>query len=441
MKYENIKSLVLTILVLTSLILTWNLWTYQPDFDYLDKRDSTISEVAINEKQEIGQLIQPSKLLYHFDGVHHGTEELGDLNLFMEELRRWSLFDIQVATSYSEEDFFSFMHGSGKMEVVFPTTIPLQTFRYITGFSDNEIPPSISINRILIDFSGETVGSEPIIYLVHYDDQKVYQARVRNLSTNELSRTFYQTAKILPTFIYEEVDKNQYVFFPEQSPKVRTGYYYAKQLNPEDFKNALFSNPSIVTRDQVTDGIVYRDDSSLMSVSRPSNNLHYVNPGNTGLGNSLDFNVIERGIEFVNEHSGWTGQPERFKLDNWTSSTIEHNVVYRMFIGDYPIYYFAEKGVADISQSWRNNEIYEYVRPVFEFLSWKSIATNIPSGRDVKRELDNFNDLRNIQDIRVGYELRRESDVYIIEPIWVYKENNAWNKLNFTASDDLEGGI
>ncbi len=33
MRYENSKSVILTFLILVSIILTWNLWTYQPNFD------------------------------------------------------------------------------------------------------------------------------------------------------------------------------------------------------------------------------------------------------------------------------------------------------------------------------------------------------------------------------------------------------------------------
>lgn len=52
MRYENIKSIILTILVVTSVLLTWNLWTYQPTFERIEKEANTIQEVTIAEKKK-----------------------------------------------------------------------------------------------------------------------------------------------------------------------------------------------------------------------------------------------------------------------------------------------------------------------------------------------------------------------------------------------------
>jgi regulatory protein YycH of two-component signal transduction system YycFG len=447
MNYENIKSLILTILVLTSLVLTWNLWTYQPDFDYINN-ERVISDVEIRDKKNIQDLIQPNRLLYHYeDNLHTGTVEQDKIDRFMREFENWNLFDI-IAVDNIRQDFTAFMHGPGKMEVVFPDEIPLQTFRYLTGFTD-EIP-DISINRMVIDLKNETDKSEPTIYLVNYEEQRVHRAKVNNISLSQIELT-YKAARDLQTYLAVDPESDHYIFVPELSAKdsrrMRSLHYLSDQLNPEDFKNALFSDPSIVTRDQVLDGEVYRDESRLMSVSVKNSKLQYVNPGNTGYGNSLDFNVIEKGIDFVNEHSGWTGrqQMEKFKMDRWNRSPVEHTVVYRMHMGNYPIFNFSPDAVSEISQSWRNNEIYEYVRPTFEFnIPLRNDVQEIPSGREAIRELKNMNiDLSSLQDVRVGYELKRDLEndgVFVLEPVWVYQENNSWSKIVFT-NNDLRGGM
>lgn len=50
MSYEHIKTIILTILVATSALLTWNLWTYQPNFEPIEKAN-TVQEVTIAEKR------------------------------------------------------------------------------------------------------------------------------------------------------------------------------------------------------------------------------------------------------------------------------------------------------------------------------------------------------------------------------------------------------
>ena len=40
MRYEKIKSIILTLLVLVSILLTWNLWTYQPNYDTMENSNT-----------------------------------------------------------------------------------------------------------------------------------------------------------------------------------------------------------------------------------------------------------------------------------------------------------------------------------------------------------------------------------------------------------------
>ena len=72
MKYENIKSVILSVLVVTSVVLTWNLWTYQPN--YATKENSNlVKEIALSEKREMTEIIKPNKIIYHFTDAHFGT--------------------------------------------------------------------------------------------------------------------------------------------------------------------------------------------------------------------------------------------------------------------------------------------------------------------------------------------------------------------------------
>lgn len=73
MTYENIKSLVLLLLVLASGALTWSLWTYQPQLDFPDKK--YVHEVSISDQEEPVDLIKPTRILFHIDEIHYGTTE------------------------------------------------------------------------------------------------------------------------------------------------------------------------------------------------------------------------------------------------------------------------------------------------------------------------------------------------------------------------------
>lgn len=447
MNYETIKSLILTFLVLLSLILTWNLWTYQPDNEYINS-ERVISDVEIRVKKEIDQIVKPSHMLFHIEDMHYGNV---DTDRFLNEFKKWSLIEIEPVDNINKNAFSAFMHGNRKMEVVFPDDIPLQTLRFLTGFGDNNEIPNFSINRILIDFNVESDGNDPTIYLVNYEEKEVYSATVSNLSLSQLERTFYQTGKTNSRYLALPAEEDRYLFLPaldREEEQIRSYNYFTDQLNPEDFKDALFSDPSIVTKDLTLDAEVYRDDSRLMRVTKHDYRLQYVNPGNTGNGNTLDFNVIEHGVEFINDHSGWTGPVESYKLDRWNRSTLEDTVSFRMHLGDYPIFNFNSDAITEIAQSWRNNELREYVRPTFEFgiIVPGANQKKLPSGEKVIRQLRQMNiDLSKVTDIRIAYELKRDPDqveIIKMEPIWVFQESNTtWTKIIVKENDDLEGGV
>jgi len=49
LKYEHIKSIILGILIVTSLLLTWNFWTYQPRYDELQET-KVVQEVSLSSE-------------------------------------------------------------------------------------------------------------------------------------------------------------------------------------------------------------------------------------------------------------------------------------------------------------------------------------------------------------------------------------------------------
>ena len=66
MKYENIKSVILTILVGIGLLVTWNLWTYQPSYKELENAD-TVQEVSLSSKpkKDIKDIVKPDQVIFH----------------------------------------------------------------------------------------------------------------------------------------------------------------------------------------------------------------------------------------------------------------------------------------------------------------------------------------------------------------------------------------
>lgn len=95
MRYENIKSVILTILVLLSLLLTWNLWTYQPNYDTMEN-NKTVAEVTVSEKQEVKKIVSPDSVIFHVKGSHYGTNNPTELEKMINEMSSWVISDVKT---------------------------------------------------------------------------------------------------------------------------------------------------------------------------------------------------------------------------------------------------------------------------------------------------------------------------------------------------------
>ncbi|MDX5475721.1 MAG: two-component system activity regulator YycH [Bacillaceae bacterium] len=439
MIYENIKSIILTVLVLISLVLTWSLWTYQPMPDYV-RNEKLIEDVGIRESLDISNVIKPDKVLYHQDTIHYGTVELQEITRLMKEIRNWSLYDIESITSYvSEAEFYQFMHGSGKMEILFPDTIPMETLRYLLSMQEAAYPNAY-VDRIVLDVKQD--NEEPIVHLVNYNERRIYRAKVNNLFVENVDRSFFKPAVRNPAYRAIPVTGSNYIFAPAGRIELRRLHYLVNYLSPEDFRDNLFPDPSLVTRDPLTGGEEYTDGSRIMRVDQNWSRLEFANPiGGDGT-NTPDFNVVEQSIHFINEHSGWT---DRYVFANWERSYPDHTATFRLYVNDHPV--FHSQGLSEMKQIWRNNSIYQYTRPLSE-LRWSIrneeetiILPSAEAALSALEKMSNF-ERENLQNLRVGYELRRDlsnNGVFILEPVWMYEYNNSWKSIVFQRNEELGG--
>ncbi|MCL6617416.1 MAG: transcriptional regulator, partial [Anoxybacillus ayderensis] len=90
MRYETIKSIVLTILVCTSVFLTWSLWTYQPKYDFIENAKYIQNVPVSNVAVDYGTVVQPRYIFIHKDAQHYGMTHHSDIYKFMKEMKNWT---------------------------------------------------------------------------------------------------------------------------------------------------------------------------------------------------------------------------------------------------------------------------------------------------------------------------------------------------------------
>ncbi len=150
-----------------------------------------VAEVTLKEKQELHKIITPDLVLFHHNGQHYGTTNAVEIDKMMNEIRKWSFYDVE---NYSDniENIKALVHGNGNAEIVFPADIPIEIYRSVLKFEEKRIP-AFSFNRMVINVENSEKGNG-IVYFISSDYQMVYMSHISPGLLNEFNRNFFKNA-------------------------------------------------------------------------------------------------------------------------------------------------------------------------------------------------------------------------------------------------------
>lgn len=439
MKYENMKSGILAILVLVSIFFTWNLWTYQPNYDTMES-SKTLDEVMLREKQDVERIIRPDRVMYHIKDEHYGTTKTDELDKIIKEISKWTFVEVKNYTG-KLENFNAFAHAPGNAEIIFPGEVPIQLYRNVLKIEGKKIP-SFNFDRIVINV--ENSGSENgIVYFISTETQQVFTSHISSANLSGFNRDFFKNATRLPRYFAYEASATRTIYLPEDETEMWTYKYLPVTLNSEEFKDALFRNPSFVQKSSISNGEEYTNDSSKMTVDYDTNMLSYVYP--TAEDNYVEnsYDLVKKSIDFVNEHGGWT-DPYRYVAKNEFS----RSVTFRLYTDDgYPV--FNERGLSEIFEVWGRNELSIYTRPNIALELPLTTETQLvvrPSGHKALEFLQSKRNFKPelLEDLMLGYRIERDSDenrLIVLEPAWFYRYDHTWGQISIEDLGGLKHGL
>ncbi|MBB6282983.1 YycH family regulatory protein [Geobacillus subterraneus] len=435
--YEAIKTVVLTVLVLISITLTFVLWTYYPKYDVL-QNDEYIQHVSVSNTQvDTAMVVQPKQMLIHKNGVHYAVTKEEEKNEVLKEMEKWTFDDFEnISSSVSPGKFLTFLNGKERLEIIYPDEVPIDIYRLIFTVEDKGLD-DLSFDRILVPLGGE---DEFPVYFISTDKRKIYRATASSASLAMISRLAKETNHFPRYFAYP-VSETKQLYLPESEVALSSLQYYTDELDVDKFKEALFSDPSFVKKDLIPFGEEYTDGSRLMNVDFLQRTLLYVNPAARASNISQtksETHLIQKSIDFVNEHGGWT---DLYHFARWSEE--DRKVIFRLVVNGYPV--FNEYGMSEIVETWGANDLMKYQRPLFrlEIADRNRTPKTLPSGRDIVKQLGAMKGIRKalVKDIAIGYELVKDPErekVIRLEPAWFYLYGQTWKKVN--VGEEGRGG-
>jgi len=413
MSMENFKTIVLINLVVISLFLTFNLWTYVPDSTSMQNAKFVQGNEGMNQTK-ISDVVRPTSIIVHKDKNHYGSKREADIESIYKPLEVGELHGFREI-SITKGDFLSYVHGEGKVELVFPTDIPFDAVKSMFNMKEKSTGKPKHFNRILLDPSRSKDQEIKINFVSDGDNFKIYEAKLSGLYLKDIvnaQNQFIVSAK--PYFDYQLNDMKK-LFLPDGTTELSNITYISSNLAVDTFKNALFSDPRYLSPITEMSKETFTDGIRSMEIENDRHMLKYKNSSVLTEKTIDNLMLLQKSFEFVSGHSG---SLDSYRLDYMNKG----ETVFRLNEDGYPV--FNADGLAELRQVWGSEEVMEYERPLLS-LNTKGIEQKVtlPSGHVVIASLENNPEIKKqvIKDIGIGYKLSLDGQVVRLQPIWYVK--------------------
>lgn len=432
MKREQAKTITLTLLTVISIILTWNIWTFQPNYEYIP-RSEYLETQGLSEPGKtklISDVIKPQQIFYHNDKKHLGTFNPITINKAWSLMMGWNIEGSKVVTDEHKGNFLNWLQGEDgerKAEFVLPDEIHTDTLQAIFSKWKQQKYPS-SFDRIMIPLkdSYNSKRQSPI-YFVSYQNQLVVEAEVSESEIQQLDKQVFGPLSSFEPYEAEKISPSLMLMLPKQSLNLKHYTYDTASYQPDTFKQVMFDNPNspntpVISQQRESGMIEYTDTSHFLEVSPSERKMTFRRTTAPALSPDAP-QLIQQSIDFLNNHRGWTDNYMFFRMNNAENSAVSFRMKLKNGV---PVFTSEENpfGPTDIVEEWGSSDIARYVRPTYRLKSEvnnsdQSIMSGSELMKDLKKRPDLYNP-RTVKNIFPGYEMSASdrSQMVNIDPAW-----------------------
>lgn len=425
--YEQIKSFVLLLLVAVSLLLTFLIWSYQPNYKVIE--ESKVDTKTIGKHKNVEQVLLPYRVIVSEYGQLLGNVSTRNLNKMMSAIASWKTRKLHFETNnLTFEDINELIANDKHITLFYSEEVPIKVFQSILTFEEPNIT-KITFDRLVIDWS--TVNQSYIkINFINTHNKTLYSAKVA-ISKSNFQSEVLKYLKNLDSF--EEIKrlKKLSLYVPKKEVKLNQYTYYIDEVSPDTFRDVLFNDPNIVKKTtESTNSLKYTDGMSLMTVDTNKKVFNFVNPSSEKITTEISMaDLWHNTFQFINNHGGFNSD-YRYTAINMD----KHVVDYQLFIHGYPV--FSSITNTQITAMWgNNNQMFRYIRPYYFLemdISSEKKTEQLPSGTKVIQLVEtNKLKLSSVDDLVVGYYLvQNNSDlIYTLVPSWFAIMDGEWIRL------------
>ena len=430
-KRERFKSILLVCLVFSSLLLSYLIITYKPDYELFTRR--TQQKVQEGDKNNLVGFLIPDVMVKTYPGMREeaivpnsitkisSVEAVKDKQTLKEllvELSKGESTEVRVRNRNIED--ITTNNTSEKISIVYQEALDSALVKALF-FSEENSNVSLEFDTIAL------LKDRPnMLYLYKKDDKNYLQVTLKEAVYDKINEKFNETKKDYAKYSLN----NKFIYLKEADEEKVIDEYSVEEVNITRLAKDVF-----VKKDDVRVGSDNEITDGYAILKSQNHRIVYTNPSNEGgkeVGTTVAINNTVNFLELG--YASDTNYQLTTSLDGITifQETHKESIV------------FSKEGHADIVTEDNSNGIYRLTSPkklTKTYLSSKQVNLfEVEKTEYVINYLYNNTNLKNVTDIVLGYEktYNKENNSFSYTPTWYVKYNNRY--VSFKKIKELVDG-
>lgn len=439
---ENIKSALLALLIIISLVQSYFLIYRMPGADSVVNSESGYVQAEdIGPRSSIENMLFPDKMIIHMNGNRHTIfyPSSDDYNTIYNGLREVSFGQFRRLSVQSMD--WNMVRSDDGIELTFSSGIPVSLLERSLKLNPDSLFEGDSVNRIWIYNSSEDRQTKAFFFSASGD--VVYEANDMDLKSEQITRNVLLGENSIG---YQYTAGGYYI--PQSSLSIPAVTLKLDSLTTEQMQRNLFFDPGAIRNINEQNGIeIYTDSKRSLQVDTLQKWMTYTDPTapTTGSNNSSD-NVLSA-VDFVNQHGGWPGT---YMLNINNNGDSKGGFIFRQYYRSYPVMETDKVKFGYMRLVVEHNTVSSYERsmlslnanpssrgdsavsPETDTTAGQSAATmhSLPGGQQLEKLLKSQIPAgKQVVDLSPAYRPTLGNGVVVLTPVWMVKLQDGSTQL------------
>ncbi|MBO1198261.1 hypothetical protein J3T65_04220 [Staphylococcus simiae] len=431
---EHIKSVILALLVLMSVVLTYMVWDFSPDITDVDNTDSKKNDTKPLTKPMTANMdttIAPFQIINSKDDHPKGTvATVSNVTKLIKPLKNKSAKSVEHV--HRDHNLMIPELGQDITILDFTYDLPLSTYLDQVLNSNAKVPNHFNFNRLVIDHNAD---DRIVLYAISKDrhDYVKVTTTAKFANFKDALATIKSEMKPYTDIITnkDSIDRATHLFAPSKPEKLKTYRMVFNTMSVEKMNAILFDDSTIV-RSSKSGVTTYNNNTGVANYNDKDEKYHYKNLSEDEKSSSNMEETIPGTFDFINSHGGFLNEDYRlFSTDNNSGE-----LTYQRFLNGYPT--FNNENSNEIQVTWGETGVFDYRRSLLrtDVVLNSEDEKALPKLESVRSKLANNSDIdfEKITNIVVGYEMQDNPDHNHMEvqinseliPRWYVEYDGKW---------------